>query len=393
MRTTALIAVHCLLTLSLAAAAAEPDRNALLVVAGGVEAKSATAITLLPATAQNVTVFQSPGRYGGWPANGGMWAWGDELVVDFTGAWFKHATKDHAVDRSKPFEKWQARSLDGGLTWTAEKSDLLSDPAVAAKAVPLAAPLDFTQPDFAMMFQFANLHVGPSFFYVSTNRCRAWQGPFRFAVAGVDKIAARTDLIVLGQRDALMFASAAKANDKEGRTFCARTVDGGLTWKLVSFIGPEPEGFTIMPATVRLKNGALLTAIRHAEKSRAVIDVYRSDDLGARWKFLGAATGNIGGNPPTLTQLADGRLVLAYGYRLKPFGIRARTSADDGNTWSDEIVLRKDGLTGDLGYPRTVVRADGKLVTAYYFNGPRDEDRTIQATVWTPPISPATKPR
>ncbi len=380
-------AIISIALLAAAGLTAESNNEAQLVVAGGSDSKPAAA-TLSPATAQNVTVFEQPGRYGGWPANESMWAWGDEIVVGFTGAWFKHATEDHAVDRSRPFEKWQARSRDGGLTWTTAKVGSLSAPAVEGKAMPLPMPLDFTQPDFSLLFQFAHVHVGPSFFFVSTNRCQDWRGPFRFAVEGIEKISTRTDLIALGKYDALMFGSAAKANGKEGRPFCARTVDGGLTWKLVALIGPEPEGFVIMPATVRLKNGTLLTALRHADPGKsAVIDIYRSDDLGSHWNFLGAATGNIGGNPPTLTQLSDGRLVLTYGYRLKPFGVRARISTDNGNSWEREIILRNDGLTGDLGYPRTVVRADGKLVTAYYFNGPRDEDRTIQATIWTPPTA------
>ncbi|TAN36183.1 MAG: exo-alpha-sialidase [Verrucomicrobia bacterium] len=242
------------------------------------------------------------------------------------------------------------------------------------------------------MFQFGNMHVGPSYFYVSTNRCRTWRGPFSFAVQGVDKVTARTDLIMLGQHDCLMLGSAAKANNKEGRPFCARTTDGGLTWKLVAFIGPEPEGYAIMPSSLRLKNGALLTTIRHADPGKpAVIEVYRSDDLGQHWQFLGAATGNIGGNPPSLVRLNDGRLALTYGYRLKPFGARARISNDEGCTWGAEIILRDDGFSGDLGYPRSTLRADGKVVTVYYFNGPRDEDRTIQATIWSPPDSPQGK--
>ena len=106
--------------------------------------------------------------------------------------------------------------------------------------------------------------------------------------------------------------------------------------------------------------------------------------VGAHWQFLGAATGNIGGNPPSLVKLYDSRLALTYGYRLKPSGVRARISSDEGRTWGQEIILRDDGLTGDLGYPRSVVRSDGKILTVYYFNGPRDEDRTIQATIWSP---------
>ena len=109
------------------------------------------------------------------------------------------------------------------------------------------------------------------------------------------------------------------------------------------------------------------------------------DDVGQTWTPLGAATGDIGGNPPALVRLTDGRLCLTYGFRRKPCGIRAKLSSDEGRTWGPEIVLRADGLTGDLGYPRSVVRPDGQVLTAYYFNGSRDEDRTIQAMLWTPP--------
>jgi hypothetical protein len=158
----------------------------------------------------------------------------------------------------------------------------------------------------------------------------------------------------------------------------------------VSIIGPaEPAGYAIMPSSLRLKSGALLTTIRRADPGQpSVIEAYRSDDLGAHWQALGAVTGNIGGNPPSLVALPDGRLALTYGYRLKPCGVRARLSSDEGRTWGPEIILRDDGLTGDLGYPRSVVRPDGKTVTVYYFNGPRDEDRTIQTTIWSPPNVP-----
>ena len=253
--------------------------------------------------------------------------------------------------------------------------------------MPLTEPLNFTVPDFALMFRFGGLHEGPSWFYTSTDRCRHWNGPFSFAVEGIQKICTRTDLIALGKRDCLMFGSAAKISDgKEGRVFCARTADGGLTWKLVSLIGPEPEtGYAIMPSTVRLAGGALITTIRHGGGPKNSIAAWRSDDLGQHWIPLGNVTPDIGSNPPALVLLKDGKLCLSYGVRRKPFGVRARISGDEGRTWEPEIVLRDDGLTGDLGYPRSVVRPDGKIFTVYYFNGPRDEDRTIQGTFFTPP--------
>ena len=334
---------------------------------------------------ENVTVFKEPGRYGGWPANHGIWGWGDEIVVGFTAAWYKPATNDHAIDRAKASEVWQARSLDGGRTWSVEKPPSLAKESRASDLPPLPGPLDFTAPDQALMFRFGSLHVGPSWLYVSDDRCRTWRGPYAFRAEGIDKVAARTDVVVLGAREALMFASAAKENDKEGRAFCARTEDGGLTWKLAGLIGPVPEGFAIMPSSARLADGSLLTTIRHVDKGRpATIDAYRSADGGATWEFLGAAAHDNGGNPPSLVTLKDGRLCVTYGCRRKPFGIRARISADGGRSWGPEILLRADGLTGDLGYPRSLVRPDGRVVTVYYFNGPRDEDRAIEATIWTP---------
>ena len=333
---------------------------------------------------RNVIVYKEEGRYGGWPANHGIWAWGNEIVVGFTAAHYKPAVNDHAVDRSKPFEDWQARSMDGGETWTVEKP---APPNLRAPAPrTLDAPVDFSHPDFAMMFQFASIHVGPSRFYVSTNRCRTWKGPYALHAKGIDKIAARTDYIVLGRRECLMFASAAKADDKEGRLFCARTDDGGVTWRLVALIGPEPSGFIIMPSSVRLGGDRILTVARHKDPDKqGSIDAYLSEDFGKTWKLLGEAAPSIGGgNPPSLVLLRDGRLCLTYGYRAKPFGIRARISGDGGRAWGEEIVLRDDGLTGDLGYPRSVERPDGKVVTIYYFNGPKDSDRAIEATIWRP---------
>ena len=353
-------------------------------------ATAAIKAPMLSVNKEHLTVFQEPGLYGGWPANHGMWQWGDEVVVGFTVATFMHQENAHAVDRSRPFEEQQARSLDGGLTWKIEQQLPFTVPAKAPKPVRLTTPLDFTAPDFALMFRFGNIHVGPSWFYTSTDRCKTWRGPYTFAVEGIDQISTRTDLIVIGPRDCLMFGSAAKSNGKEGRVFCARTTDGGLTWKLVSYIGPEPAGFAIMPSSLRLKDGTLLTTIRRSDPGvSGFIEAWRSIDQGAHWNLTGKAALDIGGSPPSLVQLPDSRVALTYGYRAKPHGVRARISPDGGYKWGSEIILRDDGLSGDLGYPRSVVRPDGRVLTAYYFNGPRDEDRTIEATLWTPPDAAA----
>ena len=59
---------------------------------------------------------------------------------------------------------------------------------------------------------------------------------------GQPGIAARTDYIVNGPDDCLLFLTAAKANRQEGPAALRRTTDGGKTWQFVSWIGPEPDG-------------------------------------------------------------------------------------------------------------------------------------------------------
>jgi hypothetical protein len=133
-----------------------------------------------------------------------------------------------------------------------------------------------------------------------------------------------------------------------------------------------------MPSSVRVGPTDIVTAIRR----RRWIDIYRSSDSGESWRFVSQAVLDIGGNPPSMVRLNDGRLVLTYGYRLKPFGIRARISRDNGLSWGEEIIRRQDGGGTDLGHPRTVIRPDGKLVTVYYFSEDAAKERFIGVTIW-----------
>ena len=140
-----------------------------------------------------------------------------------------------------------------------------------------------------------------------------------------------------------------------------------------------------MPSTLRLGPAELLTAIRRRSGPRRWIETYRSEDNALSWRIDTVPAPDLGeGNPPSMISLADGRVCLTYGYRAAPFGVRARISADGGRTWQDEIVLRNHGGGRDVGYPRSVQRSDGKVVTVYYNHDTPLGDRYIAATIWTP---------
>ena len=351
--------------------------------------------------ARHVVVYREAGRFGGWPANHGMWSWGDEMLVGFSAGYYKdNGPKYHAIDHDKPEEHLLARSLDGGRTWRIEnpaskgallpRGDALHGtelPRVVMRPLTdCPGGIDFAHRDFAMTVRMPSNHGGQSRFFYSTDRGHHWNGPFKFPMLGLKGIAARTDYIVNGPSDCTVFLTASKSNGREGRPFCARTADGGKTWAFVGWIGPEPAGYAIMPSSVRLtESGGLLSAIRVRDGDESWIDAYFSPDDGVHWKKRSTPVPDTGeGNPAAMLRLSDGRICVTYGVRAEPFGIRARLSGDEGRTWGRQIILRDDGGGRDLGYPRSVQRPDGKVVTVYYFYHHHKGPRTIGATIWDP---------
>jgi predicted neuraminidase len=350
---------------------------------------------------KHVKVYGQPGRFGGWPANHGIWSWDNEILVGFSAGYHKDlGPTRHAIDRERPEEHLLARSRDGGETWTIE------DPSAQGALIPTGPALhgvtppglkerpwqdcpggiNFQHPDFAMTLRMTDANGGPARFYYSTNRGQAWEGPFRLPLFGQQGVAARTDYVVTGPHECFLFLTAPKANGREGRPFCARTIDGGRSWEFLSWIGGEPEGYAIMPSTIRLGQREFLSAIRCREGDKSWIQTHRSTDSGRTWTLDGTPAPDTGeGNPPSMIRMADGRVCLTYGYRAAPFGLRARVSQDGGKTWTREIILRDDGGGRDVGYPRTVQRPGGKLVTVYYYHDTPDGNRYIAATIWNPP--------
>lgn len=361
---------------------------------------------------KQVTIYRESGRFAGWPANYGIWSWKNEIVVGFTVGYHKSDAGFHRRDRDKPFTAMQARSTDGGETWSVTETpcrlpgtgSLSADEHVQEKLklqgeTHFCSPqsVDFEHPDFAMMCSRSGLRKGAhSWFYTSTDRCHSWDGPFQLPMFGYTGIAARTDYLINNSKECYLFLTASKSNGEEGLVFCANSTDGGKSFSRFSQIGPEPEGFAIMPASVRLSESHILVAVRCRGRSKNAnkdweqlqnwIDLYTSEDNGQTWNYLNCPVENTGrgGNPPTLTKLIDGRLCLTYGFRDVPHRICAKLSEDEGHSWSDEIVLRDNGGDHDIGYPRTVQRPDGVMVTVYYFDEEPDGERFIEATLWQP---------
>ncbi len=116
-------------------------------------------------------------------------------------------------------------------------------------------------------------------------------------------------------------------------------------------------------------------------------------ETGRLWQFESLDGGHswsepreteILGKPPHLLRLKDGRIVVTYGYRLRPTDsapVSPKMVAIRGN-YKNEVVLRADGPNHDLGYPATVECVDGTLLSAYYqWQAPEEKPR-LMTTRW-----------
>jgi hypothetical protein len=348
---------------------------------------------------RHVVVYREEGRFAGWPANHGIWAWGDEILVGFSRGYYKDRGPFHHIDKEKPEEFLLARSRDGGVNWSVEEQlprgilagtagmrHGIMPPGLAPdQPTELREPIRFDHPDFAMTVRMENSNNGESRFFFSYDRGRRWLGPYSLPLFGQKGVMGRTDYVVDSSEKCTLFLTASKANGREGRPFCARTVDGGLTWRFLAFIGPEPDGYAIMPSSLRLSMSELITTIRRQDPPGSWIDTYFSKDDGATWTFLSTAEPDTGeGNPPSLNRLSDSRLCLIYGSRKPPFGIYTRMTSDEGKTWSKAMALRDDAGGRDIGYVRSIIRPDGRVVAVYYYQDRAGPTRYLAATIWDP---------
>lgn len=180
---------------------------------------------------------------------------------------------------------------------------------------------------------------------------------------------------------------AASTKTKGWRAWHIRSGDDGLTWETVSVLGPRHNETAILP----LGEKRWLAAARIDR-----VELIGSDDDGATWGEPVPVTerNEINGH---LARLEDGRLLLSYGVRVEGRrGVCARLSSDEGETWGDVLRISHAGEKADCGYPSSVQRGDGAIVTAWYANrSPIHDGYHLGVTVWRAPApgAPGGDPR
>jgi sialidase-1 len=156
--------------------------------------------------------------------------------------------------------------------------------------------------------------------------------------------------------------------DQGPRIGLSRSDDDGQSWVWFSEI-PVREGDDAAQYhelhMVEAANGDLIVQIRNENPTNADETLQsESSDGGKSWTVPHPI--GVWGLPSHLLRMDDGRLMMSYGYRQKPFGNQVRISHDHGLSWSDPLVISDDGTCTDLGYPSTVQLSADRFLTLWY---------------------------
>jgi hypothetical protein len=162
---------------------------------------------------------------------------------------------------------------------------------------------------------------------------------------------------------------AVAANDKAGKTSVHLLIskDKGITWEYSCPIAVD-EKVTFNETSVYETHRGDIVAFLRTSGFDDHACIARSTDGGktfSKWRSMG-----FQGHPLNALRLPDERVLLSYGYRHKPFGIRAKILNAECTNFADasEIILRDDGVNGDLGYTWPVLLDEKRVLVVYYFN-------------------------
>lgn len=228
---------------------------------------------------------------------------------------------------------------------------------------------------------------------ISDDRGKSWrQGPVIMPEGYVPGSAVRGNILELPGGALLMpFYGCKKAGDLAS-CGVVRSLDRGETWEFFSEMACDPEKNFLEPNLFRTASGRLIGLIRTQsdfkkpgvdfEDTYLNLHIALSEDNGKTFGAVREIPAVLGSNCFHALQLRSGQVFIHYGYRHKPFGMRAKIC--DGElsdlATAPEFVVCDDAPNGDLGYSHAVQLKDDSILLVYYISG-QDGIRKIEGAI------------
>jgi len=215
------------------------------------------------------------------------------------------------------------------------------------------------------------------YFLRSTDGGKSWQGPFypphispevNHTPYGNGIPAYNRGAPYEGKNGRLFWGAAAIDNAENPKTsvYLLTSDDKGITWTYRCPIAVDENVIFNEASMYETPKGDIIAFLRTANfEDQAVIA--RSTDGGEsfKWESMG-----FQGHPLNALRLPDNRVLLSYGYRHQPYGIRVRILNAECTDFavSEEFILREDGGNSDVGYTWPVQLDGNRVMVVYYFN-------------------------
>ncbi len=283
------------------------------------------------------------------------------------------------------------RSGDKGETWTKKPELIYSHPFGGSQDPCLLQLRDgtllcasygwaFVRPDGLENLKEPYFKAGGAIFlggYLvrSTNNGKTWQDviypphikpEINYNAYGAPVPAYNRGALYEAKDGRILWIVAAYDSTKKTSNHLIVSKDKGFTWEYVAPVAEDAKVAFNEASVIETPNGDIVGFLRTAHfDDQAVIS--RSKDGGKtfKWESMG-----FQGHPLNALPLPDNRVLITYGYRHKPYGIRARILNAECTDFATapEIVLREDGGNGDIGYTWPVQLDKNHVMVVYYFN-------------------------
>jgi hypothetical protein len=319
-----------------------------------------------------------------------------ELLVAFRRAPDRKALGEKGNNHVDPNSYLVAmRSRDGGASWSPSPEPLFAHPLGGSQDPCLLQLTDgdliclsylwtFVRPDGIPnlkppVFQnYPGSFFSGGYFVRSSDGGASWKGPFsplaipqeKFIGPHGDPLPAYNRGAAIQGRDGRLFWAVAANHQVSPRRTSVHLLtsgDRGQTWAYSAPIAEDAKASFNETSMYETPKGDLIAFLRSEDLGDQAC-IARSTDGGKTfqpWQPMG-----FKGHPLHALRLPDNRVLLTYGYRHKPYGIRARVLNAECTDFATapEMVLRDDGGTTDLGYPWSAMIDDNRVIVVYYFN-------------------------
>jgi hypothetical protein len=335
---------------------------------------------------------------------------GGELLVAFRRAPDRRTTNPrHMIDHEKHLDSNSylvtVRSQDGGATWTSEPELMYAHPLGGSQdpcmvrlgdGTIICTSYGWLQLDPEVADRFPRAYVNTNYAFLggfllrSADSGKTWQGPIIPPPLPDDPMqdsfgrplpTFNRGALCEG-RDGRLYWVVSEIHSGATATHLMVSDDRGQTWKHSSVVARDSKITFNETSLCETAGGDLVAFMRTGDALDDHIAVARSRDLGRSfepWQDTG-----VQGHPMHAIRMVDGSVLLVFGYRHLPgVGIRARLLDPECTdiASAEELVLRDDGGTGDLGYPWAVAVPDNRALVVYYFNDDDDGPRYIAGTM------------